>query len=155
VNSFAYQVNFVESIVTVSSNQVPTSGQNFGQNYYICNNVFEGTYFQNPFTSGLGAGFLILSTTLFSNNTSGQINVYYQLNTHLASLNYIFELRDKDSPDVYIDLINANNTNIMCYFLDLSANAGSNFLKVLINYNNILVPCLRTVNSPFIQYSIQ
>jgi hypothetical protein len=152
VNSTLYLndgVNYFKNIVALSTATSSTQAQN----YYICNNTIESTYCTNAFDSST-TSIMTVQSTIFSSNT-GIVSIYYQLNTHLASQNYIFEKRIKDFPDIYIDILNSNKTNVSIYFIDLYANEFSNFLKLIVNYKSKPIPSARTSTTPFLYYAIQ
>ena len=154
VNSTLYLndgANYFKNIVALSTATALSSTQ--AQNYYICNNTIESTYCTNAFDSST-TSIMTVQSTIFSSNT-GIVSIYYQLNTHLASQNYIFEKRIKDFPDIYIDILNSNKTNVSIYFIDLYANEFSNFLKLIVNYKSKPIPSLRTSTTPFLYYAIQ
>ena len=154
VNDALYYNNatqFIKNIVSISTGSASTQAQN----YYVCNNTLESTWSSNPFQSSTGAGVMTIQSTLFSSNT-GIINVYYQLNTHLAQENYIFDVRAKDYLDLYINATGyLQQTNVTIYFLDRYINEGSNFLKVLLNYDSGYVLFKRTSTTPFLYYNIE
>ena len=154
VNDALYYNNatqYIKNIVSISTSTASTQAQN----YYVCNNTLESTWSSNPFQSSTGAGVMTIQSTLFSSNT-GTVNVYYQLNTHLAQENYIFDVRAKDYPDLYINATGyLQQTNVTIYFLDRYINEGSNFLKVLLNYDSGYVLSKRTSTTPFLYYNIE
>jgi len=143
-NSFR---NVISLTTTASSTQA--------QNYYICNNTIESSQFGSAFKSTPTA-IMAVQSNIFTNNT-GIISIYYQLNTHLATENYIIDRRGKDFPDIYIAISNSNKTNVSIYFIDLYANEFSNFLKLILNYTGANPPAvsLRTSTTPFLYYAIQ
>jgi hypothetical protein len=146
---FNLDTNYLKRIVSITKAAASTNAEN----YYICNNTIESTFCSNPFSWDIGA-VLSIADTVFLINT-GLVSIYYQLNIHLASQNYIFDRRIKDYPDLYINVSNSNQNNVSIYFLDLYANEGSNFLKVLVNYSSGPVPSARTSKTPFLYYDIQ
>jgi len=141
--------NTFRSVISLSTAVSSTQAQN----YYICNNTIESSQFAN-FCSSTPTAIMAVRSNIFSNNT-GIISIYYQLNTHLATENYIIDRRLKDFPDIYIAILSSNKTNVSIYFVDLYANEGSNFLKLIVNYTSGPVGSARTSTTPFLYYAIQ
>jgi hypothetical protein len=149
--SSSNSTNTLRNVISLTTATATSSTQ--AQNCFICNNTIESSWFANAFAS-TPTGIMAVQSTIFSSN-NGIVSIYYQLNTHLASNNYIIDRRVKDFPDLYIAVLNSNKTNVSIYFLDLYANEGSNFLKLLINYASGPQPSGRTSTTPFLYYDIQ
>jgi len=169
-------VNFFSSIILLTS--IGTTTATGSTNFYICNNTLEGCLVGNPFNQG-GNGsnaksdcVLCIFSAVFV-STATLINIYYQLNTHLASKNFLFDSRSKDFPDIFVYISTTtstsigsssniplylnpvNQTNYKIYFMDRYENNGSNFLKLITNYTNVTTLTNRTTTQPYMYYNIQ